>query len=155
MRLGDALKWIRGKVEGMNERESAAARDRLVQAVAEARGARATILIRDFDELCASIMDVLKAAGMTSEQAANMLRDSIRAVCPTCGWLSTGKELMGLWLMGAMGFERMGPAAGPGAVSRLARGVCPSGRCLSRLITVVWEPSLIASAEEDREPPPA
>lgn len=155
MQLRSVLKWIRGKIEGLNEGDSAAARERLVQAVADAQSARATILIREFDELCGAVMDVLKAAGMTSEQAANMVRDSMHAVCPSCGWVSTGKDLVGLWLMEAMGFERLGGVDGRGAVGRFARGVCPSGRCLSRAMTVVWEPSLIAPAEEEKEPPPA
>lgn len=156
MKLGKLLSWIRGKIEGLDERDSAAARARLVQAVADAESARATILIREFDELCAAIMDVLKASGMTSERAAHMVRDSAHAVCPKCGWVSTGKDLVGLWLMEAMGFERLAGSAGRRAVSRFARGICPSGRCFSRVMTVVWEPSLIATPEEEeKEPPPA
>ena len=149
------LAWVRGKIEGLDEKDSAAARERLVEAVAASQSARATILIREFDELCSAILDVLKAAGMTSEQAAHMVRDSMHAICPKCGWVSSGKDLVSLWLMEAMGFERLAGALRRPAASRFARGVCPSGRCLSHTITVVWEPSLIATSEEEEEPSPA
>ncbi|MCX7599457.1 MAG: hypothetical protein N2512_11430 [Armatimonadetes bacterium] len=155
MGLSSILRWVRGKIDGMDEGQSRAARERLVRAVAESESARATILIREFDELCGAIIDVLKAAGMTGEQAADMMRDSMRAVCPGCGWVSTGEDLASLWLMGAIGFGRLSGAARQDAVSRFARGICPSGRCFSRVMTVVWEPSLIGPAVEDKEPPPA